>query len=201
MAIVAEAISYQLTDVTGYELYSGLRYGKNGTGWSGYETEAGSSPDDALLGRVTWDSNTSDGIDSGWKTVELIVHVDSQGSTLQWSVAGTTLQYYAGAFNTIEQIQIQSAVAARAALSWQSLHVDFYSSGVQVDSYSPTSGPTVDQTRQSNPGTLEKLLTITPQSSSNVDEVRITADIRLLAPRGVALLANSIFGNVFIDAA
>ncbi|MGE5609248.1 MAG: hypothetical protein ACM359_08340 [Bacillota bacterium] len=201
MAIVAEAISYQVTDVSGYELYSELRYGQNGSGFCGYETQAGSSPSDTLLGRVTWDSNTSDGFDSGWQSIELIVHVGSEGSTLQWSVGGTTLEYYAGAFNTIEQIQIQSAVTTQAALSWDSLQVSFYSSGVQTESCSTTTGPTVDQMSQSGSGTMEKFVTITPQSGSNVDEVHITANVRLMAPQGVPLTANSIFGKVFIDAA
>jgi hypothetical protein len=113
-------------------------------------------------------------------------------------VPGATLEYYAGAFNTIEQIRIQNAVTTQAALSWDSLQVKFYSRAVQVDSYSTASGPTVDQTN--SPGMLEKLLTITPQSSSNVDEVRITANVRLNIPQGAPLSPNCVFGRVYIDA-
>ncbi|HEX2972358.1 MAG TPA: hypothetical protein VHP11_08490 [Tepidisphaeraceae bacterium] len=200
MAIGAEAVFYDLVDVSGYELYSELHYGSDGLPWGEAELEAGSSYD-TWYERVEWDGSAGDGFDSGWRPIELIVHVGSDGSTLQWNVAGTQLAYAGAAFNTIEQIQICSGVTTQAALAWDSLQVKFYSNGMQTDSWMSQSGPTVDQTGDANAGELEKILTITPMTGTNVDEVRITANVRLSAPEGALLDFRSIFGRVAIDAA
>lgn len=206
MAIVMDALVAAPAPTTGYDFLASVRYGSGWDPWASLDGgpmtfDAGSASDPGAVGGwTTWDDSPDDGTDSAWVDVALTFQKTSGGSEITWSVDGQSVTYDASSFNVISKIAIVADSSAQALISWQNVAVKFFQGGQQADSYISGSGPTVDETANTDPTEQADILTITPQAS-NIDKVTITAQVRLASPEGVYLDANSVFGQVLITTA
>ncbi len=195
MAIVMESVSYEPTQPAGYDFVAEFRYGSNGEIPGVSELDVGTD-DDQTADSQTWDANLNDGLDSGLVDVELVVRTG--GYTLMvWTIGGTSLTYLGPECTNIEELQIRSSVSTQAAMRWESMELTMSYESAQVDSWSRSIGPEIDLTDASDPSMEERMLTIAPESRS-VDEIRLTAKVRMQAAAGVHLDANELFGQVLI---
>lgn len=197
MAIVVDALYYDVQPTTDYQLLNELRYGTDGSGSGTPELDAGAAGD-LVTAPMTWDSNLSNGLDSGSVQVSLLVRTGDT-TIMQWTVGNEVMTYYGPSYTNISELAITAADSAKASISWNNMQLSFFSQGSEVDSYYTAQGPKVDQTGLSSPQFKEDVLTVTPQNSY-VDEIRMTATIRMTAPQGVSLSPNALFGQVLIKA-
>jgi hypothetical protein len=198
MSIVMEMQSPDIVQASDYNLSAGVRYGSDGDPtYPIGEYDVGSSADDTIVGMRTWDGDPTDGVDSGW--VDLDFTLDAVNDTITYSVGGGDVLTYSFAgkgIDSVDEIAIRAAVTNQAAMLWQNLDVSFYHDGILADSYQGD-GPQADLRADPQSGSQDDMLYIQPEAS-NINQIHVTAQVRLAAPAGVYLGENDIFGGLLI---
>ena len=98
------------TDIIGFCILAELQYGSNGEASGASECDAGKSLESESTGRRKWAVDTSDGVDSGWVPVQLVVNADSSNSPVAWLVNGADpdpIAYTGATFGEILYFKLQ----------------------------------------------------------------------------------------------
>ena len=197
--VIETACQSFISDIGDYAIYADARFGDNGDYWGVPTYEVG-SPSASTPGYCRWDSDPSNGIETGWLDVEL--HVGAN-HVVTWEVQGGgdgILQFSNVQYGDISKVRVRAAVQQSGLLfEWRSLVLQFYDNGVLKESSSMTSAqqPKADTTQSGS--VKEMITTITPAWAHN-DELILTGQIHLHANQGVYPGANDLFGQVLINA-
>lgn len=172
--------------------------GSNGSYWGASELALSTSSSSTATGRVMWDVDPDDGITTTWKDSSLSFHSGSQGSaTWDPGTGSTSMTSTTGSTGPVQKVQIRSMVQAAAEVDWRSISVTFYKNGVATDSYTRTSGPSVDKSASSGGVFAEQILEVASDHTDN-DAVVVAGEYRLLCPEGVYPDAGDLAAQVFV---
>jgi hypothetical protein len=186
-----------IDDFVDESLYASMDVGSNGNPYGDPTFAAGDDQGEEVWGFGVWDSNTSNGFDTG--NVAVYFGGASNGNeTLQ--VGGNAPISYAGdSFGSISSVQFQAAVTVPASASWSDVTVDFYDGSQLVEVDNPPVGPAVNTINTPNSPQAEQVLTVSPPAGSNITNVVATGIMRMTAPAGTALGSSSMFCNIFVN--
>jgi hypothetical protein len=184
---------------SGWTYLAMVRLGDNsdsGTVWEycmGADTQTHCS-----TGHFVWDADISDGIDSKWVAVSLVVSTGDTTSNGDLTVGAAGAGYGQGAFSKITKVQIQaSASGVDGSMQMQSISVEF----MRLDG----SGETVVIPQSSAPdghnstgsGTASQAIEVTPSGDSFVS-VTINAQVRLTSPDTTLPGVNSLATGIYV---
>lgn len=179
--------------------FAEARFGSNG-GTGTPEYDVGSTTSNAVSGRTVWDSDLSNGLNSGWINVSLDAEAGGGSNAVSWTVTGGTvvpLLFSGVTYGIIDNVQIVAAVQFPAQMLWRSVLVKFYKAGVLIESFSERVGPQVDTTGATPPVAKEQVLTVVPAQTDN-DKVVITGQIELVCAAGIYPGPNDIFAQIYV---
>ena len=170
----------------GFKCFGAVRVGSNGA--SGGQPEVlcgGGDPSgaDVATGRITWDSDLSDGFDSKWVSVQLTAGAGGTGG-VKFSVTGADpnpVVYANARYGDITKVQVSSAVAKNGMkISWQQIAARFYRNGNLVDTQIlPDPCQPVADTTSGGAASASQVVGIEPDALA--DSVVVTALVRLQA--------------------
>ena len=168
--------------IDGYAIVADLRVGSNGHAPGVPELALGTGPEDQVTGRLRWDPNLSDGFDSGWVRMELLVDGGTGLSSIVFSVNDVTLTYEGPHMDDILGFILRGGVSgADAAVSFQNVSAQFF-----VDDTDTTPVQTVyldDSSATTIPGNeteAENIVMAAPEGSG-FEKARLFADVRIQA--------------------
>jgi hypothetical protein len=190
-----------ISTITGYCVYAEAQYGSNGDPSGAPEFDEGGVGGGDISGRIVWDTDTSDGLDSGWVAVVMTAPPGGGSShPAVWAVGGGTpssLNFAGQTYGTIVSVEIRAGVQIPAEFYWQNILVSFYRNGRMTEQYIQDTGPQVITTGDTPPVAAEQILTVTPQFNNNT-QVVISGQIRLVCAEGIIPGADDIFGQIFV---
>lgn len=186
-----------ISDPQGWDVFAEVRFGDNGSFWGVGEAATGTVEGEDDAGIVAWDSNLSDGLDSGWVQVELTVTTGADG-TVAWNVGhASASDSTPSSLDVIKKVTIRADVEASGmAMSWGTVDVKFFQNGNLVDEAS--ANPSANTIGSSSGNSAESGAAITT-SYSNCDQVVISGSVRLQAVQGVHVDETAIFGQILIS--
>ncbi len=190
-----------ISTLSGFNTYAEMLVGSNNAPGGTAEFLIGASATNNTTGRKLWDSDLTDGFDSGWVDVVLTMPATSGPSDVLLKVAGgnpETITYSGIIYSAITRVRIRAGVQAPAKMSWRNISVIFFKNGIQTDSYSPRTAPHVDTSTLNAPVALEQILTVTPSASDN-DSVTIQGSVHLVCAGSSLPAEEDMFGDIFID--
>ena len=184
-----------ITDLTGYAVYAQACMGDNGDPWGVMGLSSGTAAEETGYAPIEWDSNLSNGLDSG--LIDFTFTVNTAAGTMSWAVGGADPITYDGNVGSgVGQVAIQAAVTSGGmAFAFSNVSLSFYNNNSLVDTEDVTSGPAANTIGQGS-SPAEQLAIVTPDASS--DKVVITGSLRLQAAQGTYPLPSDIFGQIFI---
>jgi hypothetical protein len=184
----------------------GVQVGSNGSGGGspGVVLGQGNNPSTA---NPTWDSNPSDGFDSGWVTVQMTASAGGGANGVTYSVIqpdGTTtdVSYSGASYGTINTVQVQAAASAgNMKVSYRSVVVQYYQGDtlVQTIVLPDACAPVADTTGAGAPSSASEVSDLPPGSPSNT-KVVVTAQVRMQSPQTTPPPPTAITGQIFIFA-
>jgi hypothetical protein len=187
-----------LSQITDFATFAEARFGGNGMFWMPPELVAGTASG-TTAGRATWDSDLSDGLDTGdvafafeadLATGETSFATDIEGS----SAAEGGSQAGAG----LSSVLIRVGTQVQSKVSWSALTITFWDADSAGESISIPAGVEIDTT-QSSTGVGERLLAVTPESQK-WDRVTVSGSLRFEAEAGTCPGWCDLFGQIFINA-
>jgi len=158
----------------------------------------GDAAGDMVAGQKQWDSNLSDGFDTGLVSVELNLRPGGGTSGVTWTLNGSPLVYTGSSYGTITRVRIRAGVSTTAISSWRSILIKFMKAGVQTDSFTLKSGPIADTSSDTPPTAKEQILTVTP-GPSDIDQVIITGQFRLSDAATTLPNPYELMAQIYID--
>ncbi|HEV7302465.1 MAG TPA: hypothetical protein VGN72_24210 [Tepidisphaeraceae bacterium] len=182
-----------------------VRFGDNGSSTNHPVSEYGINDAQgipAVTGQCVWDASPSDGIDSGWVSVQLVASVGSSGGAVGWTViGGVTVPVSTSAigFGAIDEVEFTAhSMSGGTRMAMSELRVEFFVGGVlkQAVDIAAEQCPDADTLGQSNV-TAEDSVSATP-SRDDIDKVVVTGRVLLQADANVTPAANNIRGELRI---
>jgi hypothetical protein len=178
-------------------LYASMDVGSNGNPYGDPTFAVGDDQGEEVWGFGVWDSNTSDGFDTGNVPVGF-AGASNGNETLQVG-SNSPISYAGDSFDSISSVQFQAAVTVPASASWSNVTVEFYDGSELVDAESASVGPSVNTIATPSSPQAEQVLTVSPPVGSTVTNVVATGTMRMTAPAGTALGSSSMFCNIFVN--
>jgi hypothetical protein len=189
-----------ITNMTGYSAFAEARLGSNGDSSGVPEITVGTDSSHVSTGRVCWDSDPSDGLDSGWTLGAFTAAPSGSTHSASWDVAGASPEpvvysnvNYAGVF----EVDLRAMTLTSGLAAWQSIDVAFMKNGVITDHYTSYTGPSVDDTAASGIVSDEQILKVMSSYSDN-DSVVISGDMRLAYPEGIYPGPNDLADQIYV---
>jgi hypothetical protein len=182
-----------ISEITGYSLFAEACYGDNGDPWGQEETGMGGSAGSYSFSDVEWDSDFSDGFDSGHRQVYF--RADAGDNFGVWWVDGGEMLTGGFDLDSIGGVMIRVAVLQpQMSMSWESGSIGFFNNGrlVRSEGLPDMIASTLDD------GWEEQTTLHVDMPTVEFDEVRIGGLIRLQAGEGVYPSANDMYAQVFI---
>jgi hypothetical protein len=181
-----------------YKLFAEARYGDNSIAAGGeHELAVGESSTNMSTAHFTWDTDLSNGLDSGAKKIALDVPA-SNTNPLTWQVGKSHASHSGATYGSLLKIVLRVGVLLEAAVALTGVTVTFSGPGGASYTYGPTDGPAVDQRNLT--GAAEASIEITPPSGTTFTSATVTGAVRLRANAGVSLGAGDAFAQVFVAA-
>ena len=188
-----------LADLGCYWLFGEARFGGNGVSWMPPELVVGTGPDDMSGGRITWDEDLSDGLNSGQVAIEFDVDLTSGDATLEASNGGSSSPAsFSGSSGgvAIGSIVIRAGTQVHAEVSWSNLTITCWNGDVASESVSISAGAQVDTTN-STTGVGEQMLVVEPKENY-FDRVTVSGTLSFQASSAVCPSWTDLFGQIYI---
>ena len=144
MASGSVSNSSQVSTITGSCVVAQAKFGSNYDSSGTPEVYVGSGAGDDTT-RREWDSNPSNGIDSGQVSVFFSAEVGGGSNGIAWSVSSSDavpIIYTGRTYGAIQSVKIRAAVGLNGSSEWTELQVKFFRSGRLLESF-PASGYTM----------------------------------------------------------
>ena len=145
---------------------------------------------------TTWDTNLTDGLDSGWKSVSFALNNKNNGDMSFKVGLSNVLTVNVGSGVVVNSVTLRAAVqGASMEMDWRSINVKFYSgsSMVESDTVSEFGASTMTS------GTTREAVTVLTPTAQNCTGVTVAAQVRLQAAQGTSVGPNDIFGQILIN--
>jgi hypothetical protein len=173
------------TDITDYAIVADLRCGANDAPFGQAEVGLGSSPDDETSARLCWDTDLSDGFDSGWVRVEFDVSVVDGTVSAVWCVKGVEVTFDDPvACDQILGFMFRSGVCASGATaSFRNVSGEFFAT---ASATAPSQTVYVDDASATTAGAdapddAEAIVTVAAEGSG-FQKAKLFAEVRIDAP-------------------
>lgn len=165
------------TDLYDGQSFAEVRAGSDGYYWGDSEYLTGPNGDDTTDGRTEWDSDLSDGFDTG--NVPVVIDGSSAGTTLSPQGADDGAITSPDAIvGIVHEVDLRAVVMAPDSEAiWSSIQVEFFKNHQLTQTISV---PTLDAKGTADAPSQEALAIVTPNATDN-DEVLITGTVRLTA--------------------
>jgi hypothetical protein len=193
MSPVDQGVSYFSSPA----LYATLEYGSNGDPYGDPTYTEGDDQGEENWGFNVWDSDISDGINTGAVPVQF-TGLSNGNESLSVGTGATPLTYSGDSFGTIASVQVQAAVQIPASVQWSSLSFNFYTGSTLEESDVFSAGPSVNTINTPNSPTAEQILTVIPTSQS-CNKVVVTGTLQMTAPAGTYPGPTDMFSNIAIN--
>jgi hypothetical protein len=197
MSYVMAAVDNGMDYFPDESLYASMDVGTNGNPYGDPTFAAGDDQGEEVWGFGVWDSNTSNGFDTG--NVAVGFTGASNGNETLAVGSNAPISYAGDSFDSISSVQFQAAVTVPASTSWTNISVNFYSGNKLVETDSVGVGPAVNTINTPGNPQAEQILTITPSVSSPITNVVAIGTLRMTAPAGSAFGSSSMFGNIVVN--
>jgi hypothetical protein len=194
MPIYMDAPTSSISDIYGYGLYADWRVGSNGDSSGDPSYTMGDDQGEEAWGYSQWDSDLSDGFDTGNISVRFAGSSDGSESLTVGSDA--TLQYSGDAMGTITSVEFRAGVMVAGEAKFSDINIQFYHDNTLVEAIPVGSGPDAN-TINSSSLQQEQTLTVTP-TAPNVNKVFISATTRLDSKTDTAPATSDLFCNIFV---
>jgi hypothetical protein len=145
---------------------------------------------------TTWDTNLTDGLDSGWKNVTFALNNKNNGDMSVKVGLSNVLTINVGSSVVVNSVTVRAAVQGSfMEMDWRSISVKFYSgtSIVETDPLSDFGASTMTS------DTTQEAVTVLTPNVSNCTGVTVTGQARLQAAQGTTVGPNDIFGQILIN--
>lgn len=145
---------------------------------------------------TTWDTNLTDGLDSGWKTVTFALNNKNNGDMSFKVGLSNILTLNVGPSVAVNSVTLRAAVqGASMEMDWHNITVKFYSGTSMVES-----DPIPDFAASTmTSGTTQESVTVLTPTAQNCTGVTVAAQVRLQAAQGTTVGPNDIFGQILIN--
>jgi hypothetical protein len=187
-----------ISDLSGASYFGAVYVGDNGDPWGYATTDAGTNDEPQVWSYITWDSNPDDGLDSGWRGMQLDVNTGGNGGG-SWEVDSAGPGTFAASTNTvIHSVTLRAAVMmSQMQIDIASITVEFYHEGQIVETVHPD-GVSASTMTSTTSDPREAIEVITP-TASNCDGVSVAAVVRLQTAEGTYAQGADIFGQVLVS--
>jgi hypothetical protein len=196
MSYSMDLVTTDFQDFGDSSLFASVEPGSNGDTSGDPTYVVGDDQGMENWGFNTWDSDTSDGWDSG--TVSVNFTGQSNGSESLSVQSNPAIAYNGDGFGPISSVQIDAQVEIPASVQWSNISVKFYSQGALMETETIPGGPQVDTTSTPDSPQAQQVLTVFPKDS-NDDTVVVDATIRMTAPAGTVPGSTSMFAGIFVN--
>jgi hypothetical protein len=181
-----------------YNIFAEARYGDNSIAAGGeHELAVGGSSTNMSTAHFTWDTDLSNGLDSGLKKIALEVPAGNS-NPISWQVGKSQASHSGATYGNIEKIVLRVGVLLDAAVALTGVSVTFSGPGGASYTYGPADGPAVDQ--RNGGGAAAASVEITASTGSTFTSVTVTGSVRMRANAGVFLGPGDAFAQVFVVA-
>jgi len=193
-----------ISTISDYCVYADAEFGGNGDESGEPSYDCGSSDSDNVYGYITWDSDLSDGLDSGTRTLSFQA-LEGGSNGVEWNVQGGsagTLQFTDQTYGAIQSVKIRAAVILQGCkCTLSGIVLKFYKNGSLVETITLTSAtnPVADTRADDAPDEREQITTITPTNSDNTKLV-VTGNLRLEAVEGDLPGPSDLQAQIFVFA-
>jgi hypothetical protein len=195
MSYALSTIEYGMTDDYAYSLYGSMSVGSNGDPNGDPTMTAGDDQGEEVWGYQVWDSDTSDGFDTGNVPVDFTG--DTSGNESLTVGSSGPLTYAGDSFGSISSVQLQAGVQIPASASWSNVVVSFYNGSQLLETDCVASGPSVNTINTPSTPAAEQVLTVIP-TAQNATSVSVSGNMRMTSPNGNPGSAD-MFCNIFIN--
>jgi hypothetical protein len=178
-------------------LYASMDVGSNGNPYGDPTFAAGDDQGEEVWGFGVWDSNTSNGFDTG--NVPVAFAGASNGNETLEVGQNAPISYAGDSFGSITSVDFQAAVMVPATASWSNITVDFYNGSELVENDSIGTGPAVNTINTPNSPQAEQVLIVSPPVGSTITNVVATGTMRMTAPNAATLGSSSMFCSIFVN--
>ena len=183
------------TPIDGYAIVADLQCGDDDFG--GYpELGLGTSADQITADRI-WDTDLSDGFDTGWVDVELDWSANGQ---ITLNVGGTVISYDGGQYDDISGFVLRDgASAADSIVSFRNVSAQFFHSINGISIVQSAVADDATATTVGSTGTDAEDIVVAVPEGSGFRSAKLFAQFRMQSPD----LPNraDLFGQIFIYAA
>jgi hypothetical protein len=195
MSYYMAPLDYDVSSFGSYALYMDVQVGSNGDTGGDPTYDVGDDQGEEAWAYKQWDSNLSDGFDTGDINVQFTG--DSSGQESMAVGSDAPIAYSGDSSGAISSVVFQAGVMIPAEAKFSDITVQFWSGTTLRETVSFASGP--DANTMNTPATpqAEQILTVTP-TFSDCNKVRISATERLRAPAGTFPSSTNMFCDVFV---
>ena len=174
-----------ITNPSGYSLFAEARFGGNGTFFLPPELAGGSSSEASAYELEVWDTDLSDGLDSGGVALQIDANMDGGTVGLDASTAGSSVLSYDGDDNlgTIGSVLIRAGSTVAGSVTFSDVSVTFWKDGVQQDTVN-VGGVAPTRPAHRRAALAEQIVSVT-SAVSGCDRVTVSGVVRLQAGAGV----------------
>jgi hypothetical protein len=194
MSYVMSAPTYSISDIYG-GLYVDLEPGSNGNSSGDPTYTIGDDQGMEQWGFTQWDSDLSDGFDTGPVNVDFTAWAAGQESATIGS--NTPLSYDGDAIGTIGSVVLRAGVLVSGEAKFSNVTVEFYHDDSLLETDSISAGPDAN-TLDGSATQQEQLLTISP-TATNANKVVVCATAQLRSPTDTAPGPTDMFCDIFVQ--
>jgi len=176
--------------------FAEFQLGNNGDPGGVAGAIAGMGPDVENSMLVKWDTDLTDGLDSGLVDFQYTVDLASSSNSL--SLDGTAVGCSSSSTSSLHNVTLRAGVMyGGLASSLQGVLVQFYSGNTLVDS-AYVANDSADMLNSSSGDPFESITTVAT-SATNVDKVVVTGAVRLQSTTSVSPDPGDIFSGIYIS--
>jgi hypothetical protein len=197
MAIYAffEPTSFISSAPGGYSFFASAAFGSNGSQYLTPELAVGSQQA-TVNGRVQWDNDLSDGLDSDDRSFSFEADLETGAASFQLGDQISTPSNSTSAGGSIGSIFIRTGASVAGLAAFGSLQISFFKNGVFQESLDVSGEATADATN-SDTGAAEQILVVTP-GGTDYDSVAVTGRFWMQAGEDIYPGWTDLFGEILV---
>lgn len=177
--------------------YAAIEYGDNGYPYGMPTASAGQGTDEDVWSSTVWDSDPSNGVDSGLRSFSFSVNSADDG-TASLAVDDESAQTFSvDPDAAIHSVTIQADAAyGGISFAWSDLTISFYHDGTLVDTEQPSAVSAGDLNSTSGDASESGAIVTT---SANANGVAIRGQVEIRSAEGVYPSGTDVSGQISIS--
>jgi hypothetical protein len=195
MSYYMAPLDYSVASFGDFALYMDVRPGSNGDPAGDPSYVLGDDQGEEAWAYKQWDSNLSDGFDTGDVNVQFTG--DSSGQESMTVGSDAPIAYTGDSTGNISSVVFQAGVMIPAEAKFSNITVEFWSGSALRETDTIGVGPDANTINTPATPQAEQILTVTPRFS-DCNKVTVSATERMRAPAGTVPATSDMFCDVFV---